>query len=209
MINSDVIPLFPLQSVLFPRGRLPLQIFEARYIDLVKRALQTDTGFGVCLLKEGHESSGAGFTQTGVKQTVHRIGTYARIVDWDALPNGLLGITAEGIHKFSVQDCWVQDDQLLMAKVEFSESDFSDQDEIAVDQPDESLVQLLQQLMEHPAIEHLKLTVNYANLREIGWRLSELLPIPAERRQELLELDDARVRAREIEKLVVLMTNQG
>ena len=204
MINLDVIPLFPLQSVLFPKGRLPLQIFEPRYIDLVKRALQTDTGFGVCLLKEGQESAGA-----GVKQTVHRTGTYARIVDWDALPNGLLGITAEGIHKFTVQDCWAQDDQLLMAKVEFAQTDFSDQDEIPVDQPDEALVQLLKELMRHPAIEHLKLIVNYSNLREIGWRLSELLPIPPERKQALLELDDARIRARAIEELVTLMTNEG
>jgi hypothetical protein len=203
MIKLDVIPLFPLQSVLFPRGRLPLQIFEARYIDLVKRAMQTDTGFGVCLLKEGHGSAGA-----GAQQTVHRTGTYARIVDWDALPNGLLGVTAEGVHKFTVQDCWAQDDQLLMAKVEFAETDYSDQDEIPVDQPDESLVHLLQELMRHPAIEHLKLTVNYADLREIGWRLSELLPIPSERKQALLELDDARARARAIEELVALMTNQ-
>jgi uncharacterized protein len=204
MSIPDVIPLFPLQSVLFPRGRLPLQIFETRYIDLVKRVMQTDTGFGVCLLKEGRESALA-----GLDQKVHRIGTYARIVDWEALPNGLLGITAEGVHKFSVQDCWAQDDQLLMAKVAFADTDYSEQDQIPVAGPDETLVQLLQQLMKHPAIERLKLTVNYANLREIGWRLSELLPIPSERRQALLELDDARTRARAIEELLALMTSQA
>jgi len=209
MINLDVIPLFPLQSVLFPGGRLPLQIFEARYIDLVKRAMQTDTGFGVCLLRESQEGARSSVNQAGAKQTIHRTGTYARIVDWDALPNGLLGVTAEGIHKFTIQDCWAQDDQLLMAKVEFAETDYRDQVQIPVDQSDESLVQLLQQLMQHPAIAHLKLIVNYSNLREIGWRLSELLPIASERRQALLELDDARERATAIEELLALMTNQG
>lgn len=203
MINLDVIPLFPLRSVLFPRGRLPMQIFEARYIDLVSRAMQTDTGFGVCLLKEGHESVVA-----GVKQIVHRTGTYARIVDWETLPNGLLGITAEGTHKFTVQECWAQDDQLLMAKIELAETDYSDEGEIPVDQADESLVLLLQELMKHPAIEQLELIVDFSNLREIGWRLSELLPIPSKSKQALLELDSARDRARAIEELLAQMTNQ-
>jgi uncharacterized protein len=203
MSIPDPVPLFPLQSVLFPRGRLPLQIFETRYIDLVKRVMQTDTGFGVCLLQEGKER-----VLAGVEQKVHRVGTYARIVDWEALPNGLLGITAEGVHKFRVQDCWVQEDQLLVAKVVFADTDYSEQDEIPVAESDQALVHLLQQLMKHPAIERLRLSVNFSDLREIGWRLSELLPIPSERRQALLELDDARARARAVEELLALLTGQ-
>ncbi|MGB4247606.1 MAG: LON peptidase substrate-binding domain-containing protein, partial [Pseudohongiellaceae bacterium] len=81
--GAETIALFPLKSVLFPGGRLPLQIFEQRYLNLVSHALKTDTGFGVCLLKDGDEVA-----KVGVKQQVHRVGTYAKVVDWDQLPNG-------------------------------------------------------------------------------------------------------------------------
>ena len=56
--GAEIIPLFPLKSVLFPRGRLPLQIFEQRYINLIRHAMKTDTGFGICLLKHGANVSG-------------------------------------------------------------------------------------------------------------------------------------------------------
>ena len=112
------IPIFPLKSVLFPKGKIALQIFEQRYLNMISRCLRVDAGFGVCLLKEGEE-----VVRPGRKQTVHGVGTYARVVDWDQLSNGLLGITIEGEKKFSIEDCHLQDDQLLMAKVEFSKSD--------------------------------------------------------------------------------------
>ena len=88
MSETQQIPLFPLRVVMFPGGRLDLQIFERRYIDLVSHCMRTSTGFGVCLLKEGEE-----VIQEGINQTIHRTGTYSNIIDWDQLENGLLGIT--------------------------------------------------------------------------------------------------------------------
>ncbi|MDO8907174.1 MAG: LON peptidase substrate-binding domain-containing protein [Pseudohongiella sp.] len=196
--ESDLIPLFPLRSVLFPGGRLPLQIFEQRYIDLVSHCMKTDTGFGVSLITKGDE-----VVKPGAQQQVSRVGVYARIVDWDQLPNGLLGITVEGERKFSVTDCWARDDKLLMASVQWCAQDFVGQDVLPLTQEQEGLVDLLRDLMAHPLIESLGLEMDYTDQRQLGWRLSELLPVPAHQKQKLLELDDTSERLQEIENLVV------
>jgi Lon protease-like protein len=198
------IPLFPLKSVLFPNGRLPMQIFEQRYIDLVSRSLRQDKGFGICLLKDGDE-----VVQAGKRQQVHRVGTYARIVDWDKLPNGLLGITVEGSQKFTVHECWSDNSQLLMAKVVFSDTDRVGEPLIPVDDSHEALITLAQQLASHPAIESLNLQLEFENLREIAWRLSELIPLSLETKQELLELNDTQERVNRIEALIASMAEQG
>ncbi|MBL4827474.1 MAG: LON peptidase substrate-binding domain-containing protein [Spongiibacteraceae bacterium] len=98
MMNVTI-PLFPLSAVLLPHGRMPLQIFEPRYLDLVSECLKTDTGFGVVWLSQGSEVLTKP-TQNSVNGTYANIGTYAKIVDWDKLSNGLLGITVEGEKKF-------------------------------------------------------------------------------------------------------------
>ena len=100
MTEKREIPLFPLRIVMFPRGRFDLQIFEKRYIDLIRDCLRTDSGFGICLLKTGEETF-----QENSEQKIYSAGTYSRIVDWDQLENGLLGITVEGAEKFFVSNC--------------------------------------------------------------------------------------------------------
>lgn len=196
--DNELIPLFPLRSVLFPGGRLPLQIFEQRYIDLVSHCMKTDTGFGVCLVTKGEE-----VIQPGTRQQVSRVGMYARIVDWDKLPNGLLGITVEGQRKFTVMDCWARDDKLLMGSVAWAAEDYLGQDVLPITQEQEGLVDLLKDLMAHPLIESLGLEMDYADQRQLGWRLAELLPVPAHHKQQLLEINNTAERLREIENLVV------
>ena len=202
--GTETIALFPLKSVLFPGGRLPLQIFEQRYLNLVSHALKTDTGFGVCLLKDGEEVARAGVTQQ-----VHRVGTYARVVDWDQLPNGLLGVTVEGRHKFEVQECWAEKDQLLMGRVEFCDVDFLGEKPVELHADHEVLVGLLQQLVSHPVISKLDMSIDYDDLRQLGWRLSELIPLSLEHKQKLLELQDPHERIRELEALIEAMIQQG
>lgn len=196
--NSELIPLFPLRSVLFPGGRLPLQIFEQRYIDLVSHCMKTDSGFGVCLVTKGEE-----VIQPGTRQQVSRVGMYARIVDWDQLPNGLLGITVEGQRKFTVMDCWARDDKLLMGTVNWAAEDYLGQEALPITQEQEGLVDLLKDLMAHPLIESLGLEMDYSDQRQLGWRLAELLPVPAHHKQQLLELNNTAERLKEIENLVV------
>jgi len=204
MSDLQEISLFPLKVVLFPGGRLDLQIFEQRYIDLVSHSLRNDAGFGICLLKSGDE-----VIREAARQTIHRIGTYCRIVDWDQLENGLLGITVQGTRKFRVEDCWQADSGVLRAEVLFSLEDSTDNSPLPVDDEYDGLVDLLQNLENHPMVAEQKRRIDYSNLREIGWRLGELLPIDMQDKQQLLEIDDSHQRLEEIEALVADLANNS
>lgn len=204
MSGVEEIPLFPLRTVLFPGGRLDLQIFERRYIDLVSASLKSGTGFGVCLLKQGEEVA-----RPGTQQTIHRTGTYAEIVDWNQLENGLLGITIEGKAKFRIENCWEGSGNLLSAQVRLSDTDSVGKNLIPLDERFSALADLLRKLESHPLVVQQRLTVDHNNLWDLGWRLSELIPIAAEARQHLLELDDPWERIENIEQLVVDLANEN
>ncbi len=204
MSEYQEIPLFPLRVVLFPGGKLELQIFEQRYIDLVRKSLRENTGFGICLLKHGEE-----IIQEGSQQTIHRTGTYASIVDWDQLENGLLGITVRGLSKFRIEECWSEPSGLLMAKTSFSNIDGVGKQPIPLGDEFSGLADLLQNLENHPLVERKNLDIDYENLWDVGWRLSELIPIEIEDKQKLLELDDPFERIESIEKLVSDMANNS
>lgn len=203
MTETQQIPLFPLHVVMFPRGRLNLQIFERRYIDLVTNCMRTSSGFGICLLKEGEE-----IIQEGTNQTIHRTGTYSNIIDWDQLENGLLGITVEGSAKFSIEDCWQSDSGVLQGNVQFNETDNVGRETIPLDDQYTALADLLQNLESHPLVEQKKLIIDYNNLWDLGWRLSELIPIEIEQKQQLLEIDDPWERIQSIEQLVSDLANE-
>jgi len=94
MSGGIEIPLFPLNAVLFPGGSLPLRIFEARYIDLVRNCMRSGDGFGIVLIVEGPEAGGPAQTCD--------VGTYARIIDFSQQPDGLLGIHAVGERRFRI-----------------------------------------------------------------------------------------------------------
>lgn len=182
-VKSSDLPLFPLRTVLVPGGLLPLQIFEPRYLDLVRDCTRNDTGFGVCLILDGSES-GAPPQHAG-------IGTEARIADFNTLPNGLLGIVARGESRFRVQSTRVRDNGLLIGEVEW----LHEPPTRAV--PDEYLVlaQVLERIME-------KVGGNYPGWDEgllddsnwVGYRLTELLPLDNLEKQSLLGLEDSELR---------------
>ena len=94
------LPLFPLSGVLFPFGRVPLKIFEPRYLDLVRDCMKSSSPFGVVWIRRGAE-----VVQRGrAAPELGDYGTCAHIVDWDQLPNGLLGITIEGAQRFELME---------------------------------------------------------------------------------------------------------
>jgi uncharacterized protein len=88
------LPLFPLKTVLFPQARLPLQIFEPRYREMIERCLAEDLAFGILLIKEGDE--------VGAAALPHAIGTIARIVDVARLADGRMNIIVAGITRFEL-----------------------------------------------------------------------------------------------------------
>jgi hypothetical protein len=193
-MENDTIPLFPLNSVLFPKGRISLQIFESRYVDMVSQCLREQTGFGIVLIESGSEVA-----RTGQKLDIHRTGTYCEVVDWNQLPNGLLGITAEGRSTFRIEESWREANRLCKAAVTFRPQDSVGAEAVEVGEEFGEYVELLQGLARHPAIEELKLDMSFVNLREVAWRLGELLPISNKEKQALLELVDPITRLQQIE----------
>jgi uncharacterized protein len=189
------IALFPLPLVLFPGGRLELQIFEARYLDMVKVCMRQDSGFGVVMIVEGEQILRNSELQL---PSISHYGTYCKIVDFDQRPNGFLLITIEGQTKFVIQDQFEQADRLMKANVEFLESE----DPVAVPENHEHLVSLLGTLIEHEALKDRKFDIDFSEARVVGARLAELLPCPNRHKQRLLEMRDPVARLGEIEKLL-------
>ena len=179
MTNTAMhVPLFPLNSIVLPKGRIPLQLFEPRYIDMLTRCLKEDRGFVIVLLREGLE--------TRRHAAFYDIGTYVRIVDFQQLDNGLLGITVEGDYKVAVVKTWQAPDGLNMGDVEglLMEPDLPVPDRLT------ELSSVLKALLRHPVVSDLDMSVDFDNARDVGWRLTELLPLDKHEKQRLVELQD-------------------
>jgi Lon protease-like protein len=200
LTESQIIPIFPLHSVLFPRSRLSLQIFETRYVDMVRKCLREDSGFGIVLIRSGSE-----VMKPGEKLDVQRTGTYCRIIDWDQLPNRLLGISVEGICTFELIDLWQVEDKLCMGKVRLRNHDGITAEPLTVPEEHANSVALLNTLAKHPEISHSGVTPQLTNFREVAWLLSAFLPLPIQAKQQLLELSDPGSRIELIEQHLLEM----
>ncbi len=173
------IPLFPLRTVLFPDGFLPLRIFEQRYLKMVRDCASNDSDFGVCLILEGEEAIAP------VRPA--SVGTLAEIVDWYTLDDGLLGVSAIGADRFRVQHTQRQTDGLMMGQVELLAEPAAQ----PVPEAYSVLSQVLARFMEKVGDQYPGYTT--ANLDDaswVGYRLAELLPLAAIEKQQLLELND-------------------
>lgn len=181
---SLVVPLFPLNTVLFPGGPLRLRIFEPRYLDMISRCMRENNCFGVALITEGREAGGKART-TGV-------GTTARIVDFERLDDGLLGITARGEQKFSIAEVKTQSDGLNVADVNFLP------EEPAMEIPEDLaiLAELLKQAFVQVGAAYGNEPPHYENASWVGMRLAEILPLPMPEKQQCLEMDNAVERLR-------------
>ena len=171
--------LFPLNTVLFPGSILPLQIFEQRYLNLVKDCMKQQTGFVVVLISEGKE--------VGTAPQIYSTGCYVEIVDWESLDNGLLGITIQAQYRARLSSSSVRDDGLLLAEVSPLHSTLDDNAIL----PDtfKPLSDTLKQLLQHPFAERYRGKVDFDNSADICYRLGELLPISNKQKQLLLETE--------------------
>ena len=191
------IPLFPLNTVLFPGGPLPLRIFEPRYLDMVSHCMKTDSAFGVCLIQDGKE--------VGRAAAPHSVGTLAKIVDWSKLPEGLLGITAMGGDRFCINDTHVGNNQLLNGTVtllpEPAPEEFP---------PDLKLLpRILEQIIAEAGPLYDSIERDYNDTNWVGYRLAEVLPLEPQVRQRLLEKEDSLERLREIHSSIEVYFEQG
>jgi len=186
------LPLFPLQTVLFPGGRLPLRIFEARYLDLVGRCLRDEAPFGVCLIRRGNEA--------GAPAEFYPLGTSARIVDWGQLADGLLGITVRGEQRFRVVTSSVDTSGLVSAEVEWCE-----ELPVTMSQENPDLGPLRKLLVRASDSMALPYPISDAELDDpcwLGFRLAELLPDPG-LKQMLLQMNSGRERLARLRTLLV------
>lgn len=196
MVRHMEIPLFPLRVVLFDGGRLPLQIFETRYLDMVSRCMREGSPFGVVLIRG--VGSDARLGPDAQQPDIFAVGTEAEIVDFNQLPNGRLGIIVKGGRKFRVVSTREQADHLLLGTVEFLPAE----PVVAVGDEHEALVEILRELVKHPGVQKLGLEIDFADARSVGARLAELLPIEPEIKQSLLQLQLPRERLQELTRLV-------
>jgi Lon protease-like protein len=184
------LPLFPLSTVLYPQGPLPLRIFEPRYVDMVRRCMKTDTGFGVVLIVRGREAGGAAATAA--------IGTEARIVDFDQLEDGLLGLTCIGQQRIRVERAWQQPDGLNIGVVEDLPADPS----VPVPSDCAELKAVIEKVWPELAGPYAHVPPHFDDAGWIANRLAELAPLDAGIRQSLLEASDPAERLRVLAPLI-------
>lgn len=186
MIAPSEIPLFPLNTVLFPGGPLSLRIFEPRYMDMVAERMRSDQPFGVCLIREGQEA--------GVAATPHEVGTLARIIDFQEFDDGILGINAVGEERFRVLSTRVQPNQLVLGQIEI----LPYEPEVTLTDEHAAISELVRALIERTGPLYGDLPKRYDDPTWLGYRLAEVLPIPLTRKQQFLELDNALLRLDQI-----------
>lgn len=182
-VPAAAIALFPLHAVLLPGGRIPLQIFEPRYLDLVSRCMKADSGFGLVRITEGHEVV---IVQGNQPPAVAPIGTLARIVDWDALPGGRLRITVEGSRRFRVIGAHSLPDHLLEATVEW----LPDAAGTPLGEDYAHLREILAGLVQHPALGRLGVDGAVSDSARLAYLLAQYLPLAEDDRQAVLAEDD-------------------
>ena len=186
MSATNELPLFPLSTVLFPGGPLRLRIFEPRYLDMVRHCLKESRAFGVVLILEGAEA--------GEAVSVTAIGTSARVVDFDTLPDGLLGIDCLGEQRFRVLRRWQQDDGLNLAEVDYLPGDVP----CALPAELAHLGELLREVLPQLGERYAHVVARYEDAGWVADRWAEVLPLTAAEKQQLLELADPLARLTQV-----------
>ena len=175
----DEISLFPLHTVLFPGGLLPLRVFEPRYMEMVSACLRGNEPFGVCLIREGRE--------VGAPAIPHSVGCLARIAQWDMQQLGVLNIVARGERRFRIVERSVQRDGLARARIEL----LAEEGNEAVSEESEVGVRLLRAILNEGADVGARVEepFRFESASWVSARLAEILPLSPAMKQDLLETD--------------------
>jgi uncharacterized protein len=184
------LPLFPLGTVLFPQGALPLRIFEVRYLDMVNKCLQTGAPFGVVALTQGVE-----IRIPEAQEVFAQVGTLASVLHHESPQPGLKVVRCVGKERFRILRSERLKHGLWMADVEHIEADMS------VTLPSElvACAMTLRKVIAQLPTQALAQPVNALDScwNDCAWvanRWCELLPMPAELKQRMLELDNPVIR---------------
>ncbi len=188
-------PLFPIQAVLFPGGILSLPIIEARDLDIVAQVAKNDQRLGIVLSEERRTVASLLGRST---PNIARVGTLTRIEDFDQNAQGHLTLLVRAEAKFKILDTFEYNNRALIGEVVM----LPPEPVIATGPEDESLVDVLEHLMAHPAVQFKASQVDYQTLSSLGGRLAELLPLRNTVRQRMLEINDPITRLSHLEKIL-------
>ena len=188
MSNDENCPIFPLRTMLFPDSRLPLRIFEPRYIDMVSKCMKDSLEFGVILSRESNDPK---------MFETYNIGTMAKIIDWEQGNDGLLGITTIGTNKFKLLGMNKQEDGLNIGDVEVieREGDFKPTENFS------NLVSLLKAILDDINLYNDD-EKKFESASWVSFRFAEILPLKLEDKQKCLEIDDPIIRLNYLEPLI-------
>ncbi len=187
-VETLSIPLFPLNTVLFPGGLQPLKIFEQRYLDMAAACMKDDTPFGICLIDKGGE--------VGAAAVPHPVGTLATVARWEMEQLGILMIDALGGRRFRIIETRVGANNLLEGTVEL----LAELPPTPLPQERERLLPLLQRIVGDLGPERIPEPHRFDSAEWVGYRITEVLPIQNLAKQKLLELDDPLARLEILEK---------
>jgi Lon protease-like protein len=188
------LPLFPLSTVLFPGGVLPLRIFEQRYIEMAKRSLQSGTPFGVCLITHGEEVARSGTEPP----TFAMIGTLARIVDFDPSPTGILEVVTRGDARFRVASHRLEPSGLVVGET----APMAAEPRRTLTEAQRPLANFLELVAARLPPRNFPEERDYDDASWVGYRLAEVLPLPLPIKQSMLEISDADVRLTVLQKFL-------
>ena len=188
MSNDENCPIFPLRTMLFPDSKLPLRIFEPRYIDMVSKCMKDSLEFGVILSRESNDPK---------MFETYNIGTMAKIIDWEQGNDGLLGITTIGTKKFKLLGMNKQEDGLNIGDVEIieREGDFKPTENFS------NLVSLLKAILDDINLYNDD-EKKFESASWVSFRFAEILPLKLEDKQKCLEIDDPIIRLNYLEPLI-------
>jgi uncharacterized protein len=184
--GTRALPLFPLSNVVFPGGRMPLKVFEQRYLDLIKTCLTDNATFGLCGIHEGSEA--------GAPAVPYEIGTEVRIIEWDMPQTGIFHIVVEGLERYVARNWEAQANGLLVAQVEpvNAEAPCTIPGELRL------CVEVLKHIMQDGDVHDPR----FEDAVWVGYRLSEVLPFKLRVKQDLLEMNDSITRLRILDQFL-------
>ncbi|MCO4830593.1 MAG: LON peptidase substrate-binding domain-containing protein [Gammaproteobacteria bacterium] len=195
VMKTRSLPLFPIQAVLFPGGVLSLPVIEARDLDIVAQIAKDDQALGVVLSEEA-PSDTAILGRSA--PNIARVGTLARIEDFDQNGQGQLTLMIRAEGKFKILDTFENPNRALIGEIMM----VPPEPVIATGPEDAPLVEVLEHLMAHPAVQFKASQVDYQTLSSLGGRLAELLPLRNTVRQRMLEINDPVTRLSHLEKIL-------
>lgn len=194
-IERDTLPLFPLNTLVFPGGRLPLRVFEQRYLDMVKQAIADNSPFGICAIRDGAE--------VGAPAVPYTIGTRVLITDWDMPQTGILHIDTQAQERFVIRSIHTESNGLLIGTVEPVSV------EVITAIPDELLLaaEILRHIVNEYGDAHFPTPHHFDDAVWVGYRLSEVLPLKLSTKQNLLEMNDSVERLRILSEILKKQIN--